>query len=101
MASSRVHRRPAADQQQAALLAPGPPARSQQPRETAGIQEREAPEIEHKAIGPSPLDPSQLLIERVGMFEIQLPAERYAHRTTREWLDGQAEASHLPSLSVC
>ena len=101
MASSRVTAAPAAHQQQPALLAPRPPARSQQPRETAGVQERQASQIEHKAMRAVPLDPSHLLIERVGMFEIQLTAECHAHRTTREWLDGQAEASHPPSLSVC
>jgi hypothetical protein len=35
------------------------------------------------------------------MLEIQLAAERQAHRATREWLDGQPEASHrTPSPRV-
>ena len=92
----------AAHEQQPALLAPRPPARRQQPRETAGVQERQAPQVEHKAMRPAPLDPPQLLIERVRVLEIQLTAECHAHRAAREWLDGQPEASHpsLP-LSVC
>jgi hypothetical protein len=32
------------------------------------------------------------------MLEVQLTAERYAHRVAFKWLDGQPEASHPPSI---
>ncbi len=86
------------NEQQPPLLTPRPSAGRQQPRETARVQEREPAQVEHQTRRSTPLDAPQLLIERIGMLEIQLAAECHAHRAAREWLDGQPEASHLPSI---
>ena len=58
-----------------------------------------APQVEHEAGWPRRLHPAHLLVERVRVLEVQLAAERYAHRAARKWLDGQPEASH-PSLPL-
>src|ERR671917_505200 len=60
----------------------GTPAGGEQSRQAARVQEREPAQVEHKAGRPPALQPAQLLVERVGVFEVQLPAERYAHRVT-------------------